>query len=265
MTTTAPRDFSTISPSARLLLALRAATTLPYARAAALRLLGADGLAEEEARLAALPGTSLRRFHHEQRFRSIDTLLTHVGAKAVVELAGGLSFRGLALVEREAVTFVDTDLPEMIETKRALIAELGTAPRVGELRLEALDATDAAALRATVDTLPPGPVAVVNEGLLMYLDVDEKRRLATSIRAALTSRPGSAWITADIYFRVPHDPRIFRDPKVVAFLAQHNVEANKFADAAEAEALFTSAGLAIREKLVPPHDVTRESWMLVPA
>lgn len=256
------RDFSTISPSARALLAMRAGTALPYARAAAEQVFGVDGLAAEEARLAELPGTPLRRFHFEARFRSIDTLLTHVGATAIVEIAGGLSFRGLAMVEAAAVTYVDTDLPAMIETKRGLIDELGTAPRVGELRLAALDAMDGAALRAIVDALPPGPFAVVNEGLLMYLDAGEKQTLLANVRAALASRPGSAWITADIYVRVAHDPKILRDPKLAGFLAQHKVEDNKFGDRAEAEALFTGAGFSIAEKLAPPYDSSRESWVL---
>jgi O-methyltransferase involved in polyketide biosynthesis len=261
----AARDFSTIGPSARSLLVMRAQTDAPFARQAAELLFGGDQLAAEIARVAALPGSELRRRHFVERTRSIDTLLAEAGANCILELAGGLSFRGLAWAQQHAGTYVDSDLPDMIATKRQLIDALAPGPLTGELRLAALEVLDAAAFAATVAAIPDGTFAIVNEGLLMYLDDSEKQRLAANIRAALALR-GGVWITADVYLRVARHPGVAADDRLKEFLAAHRVEENKFASFAAAETFFTSAGFRIERRLAPAAlvDVTRESWVLAP-
>ena len=261
---TATRDFSTISPSANSLLVMRAQTGLPFARQAAELLLGADGVAAEIARLTALAGADLRRAHFQDRYRSIDTLLAESGATRVLEIAGGLSFRGLDLAQRQPVVYLDTDLPAMAETKARIVAALDAGPLVGDLRVRALNALDAEAFHATVAEFPAGPFAIVNEGLLMYLDADEKRRLAAHIRDALIAR-GGVWITADIYLRCETNGRIGQDERLRAFLAAHKVEEQKFESRAEAEAFFTDTGLAIQRRLTRSPDAIRETWVLAPA
>lgn len=257
-----PRDFSTITPSAYSLLVMRAQAGLPFARQAAELVLGAEGIAAEIARLSAVAGAELRRRHFEERYRSIDALLADAAATRVLEIAGGLSFRGLALAQRQPVVYVDTDLPAMAETKAGLVAALDAGPLVGELRVRALEALDPAAFRAAVAELPEGEIAIVNEGLLMYLDAEEKRRLAGNIRDALVAR-GGVWITADIYLR-GRDPRIGQDDRLRAFLAAHRVEDQKFDSREAAEAFFTEAGFAIQRRHAPRDDATRESWLVAP-
>jgi O-methyltransferase involved in polyketide biosynthesis len=258
------RDYTTISPSARSLLVMRARTELPFARRAAERLLGEAAVSEEIARLSAMQGNELRLRHFEARYRSIDTLLADGGFTRVLELGGGLSFRGLALAQRAAVTYFDTDLPAMTLTKARLVGDLAEGPLVGDLRVRALDALDPDAFRDTVAELPDGPLAIVNEGLLVYLDPDEKRRLAANIRATLWAR-GGVWITADIYVRGPRDPRIERDERLAGFLAAHRVEDNKFESFEAAAAWVGDVGLAVGRRVVPAGDSTRQTWELVPA
>jgi O-methyltransferase involved in polyketide biosynthesis len=257
------RDFSTIGPSARALLVMRAQTALPFARRAAELLLGTDALDAEIARIAALDGAALRLRHFTARYTSIDALLAASGASHVLELASGLAFRGLAWAQHNAGTYVDTDLPDMIATKAQLVPELAAGSLAGVYRTCALDALDAGAMRAIVDALPPGRLAIISEGLLMYLDDAEKRRLAAHVRDALVRR-GGVWITADIYVRAPRDPRVAQDERLRAFLSAHRVEDNKFGSLAEAETLFTSEGFAITRRLAPSVDASRESWMLEP-
>jgi O-methyltransferase involved in polyketide biosynthesis len=264
------RDYSSISPSARALVAMRARTDLPFARRAGELVWGAEGLAAEHARLAALPGSDLRLMHFVQRYRDIDAALEECGATRILELGAGLSCRGLDLASRKTVTYVETDLPAITETKRDLIAALtptvsdGSQPLVGELRVRALDAMDPAAFAAAVDELPPGDIAIVNEGLLMYLGDEEKARLAANIRAALIRR-GGVWITADIYLRVPGRPELGVDDRLKSFLTSHNVDENKFADRVAAEAFFTSSGFAIRRRLSTGSHAIRETWLVEPA
>lgn len=258
---TASRDFSTISPSAHGILVMRAQTGLPFARRAAELLLGPDGVAAEMARLSAIAGAELRVRHFEERYRSIDTLLAEVGAARVLELAGGMSFRGLALAQREPVAYMDTDLPAMIEAKTQLVAALDAGPLVGTLRMRALNALEPEGFRAAVAELPPGPITIVNEGLLMYLDPDEKRRLAASIRDSLLAR-GGVWITADIYLRGAPDPRIGQDERLRAFLEAHRVEEQKFANRAAAEAFFADAGFTIERRHARSDAAIRETWIV---
>jgi O-methyltransferase involved in polyketide biosynthesis len=261
---TEARDFSTISPSAHSLLVMRAQAGLPFARQAAELLLGADGMAAEIARLTAIAGADLRRAHFEERYRSIDTLLAESGATRILEIAGGLSFRGLALALHQPVAYLDTDLPAMAETKARIVDALDAGPLVGDLRVRALNALDTDGFRAAAAELPAGPFAIVNEGLLMYLDPDEKRRLAAHIRDALTAR-GGVWITADIYLRSAADARIGQDERLRAFLAAHKVEEQKFESRAAAESFFTDTGFAIQRRLTRSPEAIRETWALAPA
>ena len=255
------RDYSTISPSARGVLALRALSPeLPYVREAAELVLGTEALAAEHARLHGLVGWEMRLWHFVERYKSLDTLLAASGMTNVVELAAGLSLRSLALAQRQAVTYLDTDLPAMIETKRQVFEQLAVGPLVGDVRLRAMNALADGELAAAVDALPAGPVAILNEGLLMYLDDAEKRRLAASVREVLARR-GGVWITADVYLKTPANmPRTAQDDRLRDFLVTHRVEENKFASFEAAEQLFTEAGFAIvrREGASP----IRQTWML---
>lgn len=254
MTAQTPRDWSTISPSAKSLLHVRAESDLPFARAAAALLGGATSREPNEP----------RRRHFELRARSIDLALDALGADRVIELASGLSFRGLARAERAGVYWLDTDLDAMAALKVDLVAQLNPPPRAGTFRIRALNALADADFAAAVGELPAGPIAVVVEGLLMYLSDSEKAQLAASIHRALVER-GGHWITADIYIRTNTTPK--RDERTQAFLERHKVEENKFASFDAAEAFFRDHAFRVvqRPSLVaddPWH--ARETWVLAP-
>ncbi|MES1179495.1 MAG: class I SAM-dependent methyltransferase [Myxococcales bacterium] len=256
------RDYSSISPSALSLLLMKAESEIPYAREAAAALWGdtapselSDALAEENAR---------RRLRHfVNRYKSLDQLLSESGCANVLELGAGLSFRGLDLARTKQTFYIDTDLPNVVALKAELIAKLPAHPSRGTLRVQALNALDADAFAATVSELPPGPVAIANEGLLVYLDEREKAQLAANVRAALLSR-GGVWLTADVYIQNPggSSPNVSYG-RSRAFLDQHRVEQNKFSDWSAAERFFTSQGLTITNKLAHAHPLhIRESWAL---
>ena len=257
------RDFSTISPSAKSLLLVKSQTSLPFARQAAELLWGAAYVEAAHRKADATPGAAQRRGHFEIRARSVDAALRELGATRVLEIAAGLSFRGLAMASREDVFYLDTDLPEMAALKADLVARLHPGPLIGTLSVRALDALDAEAFRAAVADIPPGPLAIVHEGLLMYLNDDEKARLAASVRAALLER-GGVWVTADVYVR--SDVRLSWEEHMKKFLEEHRVEENKFADFAAAEAYFEANGFTITRRVSPSSDPSRvrETWVLAP-
>lgn len=257
------RDFSTISPSARALLLVKSQTTLPYARATAELLFGTEAVAKAGSDAAASPAILGRQRHFELRARSIDEALRMRNATRVLELAAGLSMRGLATAEQDGMVYVDTDLPEMAATKAALITQLHPATLGGELRVQALDALDATAFRAMVGTIPSGMLAIVHEGLLMYLSDEEKARLASHVRTALLER-GGWWMTADVYVRGP--THVHRAAETQRFLDQHKVEENKFTSFAAAASFFEAQGFTVVAGVRSPEEPwpVRETWVLEP-
>ena len=257
------RDFSSISPSAKSLLIVKSQTSIPFAREAARLAFGAERVEAELTEMRREPITGLRLQHFESRYRSLDTLLAETGLPRVLELAAGLSFRGLDLAGRESVHYLDTDLPAISALKADLVAKLHPAALVGKLEVLALDALDPDSFRSTAARLAPGPLAIVNEGLLVYLNDGEKSRLAANIRDTLANM-GGVWLTADVYVRSPVDVRPPLSPRAQAFLDQHRVEENKFASWEAALGFFQTEGFVVRRRLAPSDDPRhiRESWVL---
>jgi O-methyltransferase involved in polyketide biosynthesis len=257
------RDFSTISPSAISLLLVRSQTSAPFARAASELLWGAEYVEQAHRNADATPGSAERRTHFELRAQSVDDALHGLGATRVLEIAAGLGFRGLAMASRGDVFYLDTDLPAIAALKADLVAKLCPGPLTGTCLVRPLDALDPEAFRSAVSEIPPGPLAIVHEGLLMYLSDAEKARLAASVRGALLER-GGAWVTADVYVR--SDTHLVRDERTQKFLDAHRVEDNKFADHRAAEAYFDANGFTIARRLPPRADPwpVRETWVLAP-
>jgi len=268
--TSQPRNYNTISPSARSLLLLKGYTPIPFAREAARLIQYPEPYTPDFS--IRQPGFWARVGHFEARYWSIDQLLTDLllaaaspGILNILELSSGFSFRGLALAAEHPVYYIDTDLPEVIDTKQQLVASLtraeqspaGTnaanpAPR-GHYELRPLNALDETAFNDIVDSFAPGPLVIVNEGLLMYLGLEEKRRLGALIRKTLLQR-GGYWITADIYLKRSQrreEPELAQGDTLRQFLEQHKVEENMFNSFEEATELFTSMGFAIDKEAQP--------------
>ena len=112
-----------------------------------------------------------------QRHVMIDRLVR--GAARVLELAAGLSRRGVSMSRDLTVDYVEVDLPPVMARKRELLARTEGGRAVLQrpnLRLEGAD----------VRALPLEPLAdagtvVVAEGLFMYLKPEEQRALWTRV------------------------------------------------------------------------------------
>jgi O-methyltransferase involved in polyketide biosynthesis len=237
------KDYDSISPSAKALLLLKGHTDIPFAKQAA-ELISRPEIYK--------PDFSSRDFmmwartaHLEMRYKSIDDLLAGLPATNILELSSGFSFRGLQTVQDNEVHYIDTDLPDVIRTKNLLIADLQKEPGdpKGTLELLPLNALDEDNFKATVARFPPGRLTIVNEGLLMYLDNEEKGKLCRIIRETLQQR-GGCWITADIY--VQSETGEFRlNDELQKFLDKHNIEKNKFESFEAAEDFFRAQGFVI--------------------
>lgn len=240
------RDYNTISPSAQALLLMKGLTDIPFAREAAQLMLAPDPYIPDYDRKE--PAFWGRLVHFENRYHSIDQLLERIDHPNILELSSGFSFRGLAAVQQQAVHYIDTDLPDLIATKQRFLHDLQQQlpPAKGILEILPLNALDEQQFTAVTSRFAAGPLTIVNEGLLMYLDHEEKSTLCSLIRKTLETR-GGYWITADIYIKRDREAEqgIGSIDELSSFFAQHRINDNMFVSFEEAAAFFREAGFEI--------------------
>lgn len=245
------RNYSSISPSARSLLLMKGYTNIPFAKQTAALMRGPEAfdLSFDEQDF----GFWIRVMHFESRYWSIDQLLKQVSNTNILELSSGYSLRGLEMCMREAVHYIDSDLPEVMATKKQLIEQLNLGEDLkGRFEMAPLNAMDAAAFKEVTGRFAKGPVTVVNEGLLMYLNKEEKKHLCGSIRELLQER-GGCWITADVYIKRTEDMQraITQSKREAAFFQEHRIEENKFESYEEARVFFEEQGLKVLKEAEP--------------
>ena len=266
---TAPsHDYSAISPSAYALLMMKGHTNIPFAREAAALLENANKGQEMFTSDFGLGSANywITVMHFESRYWSIDQLLEDQPYTNLLELSSGFSFRGLALSRRQPVFYIDTDLEAVIAGKQrfvdALTAGAGNYPGTGgptrdasgHYELQPLNVLDPAAFKKIIARFPPGPIAIVNEGLLVYLDDAEKETLCQNIHDCLLAR-GGCWITADIYLqRRDTDPIISQSESSRQWHEQHKIEEKKFNNFEEAASFFHRMGFTLDKEARPNYD-----------
>jgi O-methyltransferase involved in polyketide biosynthesis len=95
------------------------------------------------------------------------------------------------------------------------------AGKMPKLYFQAASILDGEQLNRAVANFTDGPIAIITEGLLSYLTLQEKTVAAKNVRALLASR-GGAWIVTDL-------TRVFRpDDEKAAELRQRIVTATGF-------------------------------------
>lgn len=136
----------------------------------------------------------------EARYKLIEKLLTKNKVTQVLEVASGLSSRGLDMTRHKNIEYVEVDLPEIMAQKKEIIKKIRCGHRPN-LHLEignALNLTDLKS--ATIYFNQNKQIAVVNEGLMRYFKFGEKASFAKNVHALLM-RFGGVWITSDITLR----------------------------------------------------------------
>jgi O-methyltransferase involved in polyketide biosynthesis len=126
----------------------------------------------------------------------------------VIEIAAGLSARGWRMRQRygDRITYVETDLPAMARTKRALLEQaglLGEHHRVVEL--DALATRGSRSLGAVARSLDPEQgTAIITEGLMNYLAPKAADAVWKRIAQVLRTFPQGIYLS-DVY--LTHDNR----------------------------------------------------------
>ncbi len=135
----------------------------------------------------------------EIRHRLIEHRLGELEPDRVVEIGSGLSRRGITWAADHGVDYVEVDLPHMIAEKQRRIAERAPAALRakidGRLRFAEHDVLDAAFADFLAHQLEGAarPV-VIAEGLLGYFPLDERTRIASSVRQALARVGGGSFL-----------------------------------------------------------------------
>jgi O-methyltransferase involved in polyketide biosynthesis len=249
------KDYSSISPSAKSLLLMKGYTNIPYAKETAALMQGAEifDLSFDDKDFWFW----IRVMHFESRYWSIDQLLRQVDNKNILELSSGYSFRGLDLcVKHEGIYYIDTDLPEVIDTKRGMISRLQLDKDLkGRFELQALNAMDEPAFNNLAQQFNEGPISIVNEGLLMYLNLEEKASLCRIIHQVLKQR-GGCWITADVYVKRAAEMlvQLPQSESERSFFEQHNIEDNKFDSYESARTFFAEHGFEVVSEAEPDYE-----------
>jgi O-methyltransferase involved in polyketide biosynthesis len=198
-TSTKRQDHHLISPTAKLVAHLRAETDIPYSKQI-------DELCEAGKTTEGLFGKREALVWMsamlESRYKSLSALLKREmkekGITQVLELACGIQPRGLLESSDPAVTYIETDLPEMAKEKIALVNELEpTALERQNYSILPLNILDKEQLDQVAAKFGQGKIAIINEGLLPYLSKEEKAIAAGNIHSVLKER-GGVWITPDV-------------------------------------------------------------------
>lgn len=136
-------------------------------------------------------------FELEARYKLIDKFLKESKITQVLEFASGFTSRGLNFCKQsEDFVYVELDLPKVIKEKKNILSKIaGTIPNnLFLVEGNALNKDDITKCLNKFDLSKP--VAVINQGLMRYLDFDEKRTLTKNVYDIISKNNG-VWITCD--------------------------------------------------------------------
>jgi O-methyltransferase involved in polyketide biosynthesis len=200
--------------------------------------------------LAVMKDTKLAP-QFEARHKLLDRLIGQTGIKQVLEIAAGLSTRGLDITDDDSVTYVELDLPNMMADKRKIVADLrakGKLPRRSNLFFEdgsAVEPEDF--LKAVRHFDEAKPIVVMNEGLLRYLNFDGKSTYADNVKELLR-KFGGVWITSDISLPkvvYKEDDVMAGRRKKISEITGVDVADNLFKDEEDAKLFFEGLGFTV--------------------
>jgi O-methyltransferase involved in polyketide biosynthesis len=249
-------DYQKISPTAKLVAALRRYSDIPFAPEVA-RAVDTDALIREMLHGEPLNQEVLQWMAPmmEARYKCLRSAIERSGAKQVVELASGFSFRGLAMTRDSGLKVVETDLPEVhqerVRLRESLERSAGIphSPRLVFAPANLMSDSDVEAL--TAHLAPDQKLAVVHEGLFQYLSMEEKKEAALRIKKLL-QRFGGVWLTPDFESRISPLTALWTNKQFMAigmFLmssTQRNMVSASFETDSQAMEFFTELGFKVK-------------------
>jgi len=256
-TTEIRNDHNRISPTAKITAYWRSLSDIPFSKEIA-EAVDAERTAREMLgdRIVTMGSISPSLF--EARYRSINYGLKKSRIINVMELACGLSTRGLEIVSDGGI-YVGTDLPEMHAESSPIIKALAARSGIptDNLHLQPANVLNKDEMESAAAHFEGRKFAICNEGLLPYLDKEEKAKMAENIRGLLPADDG-CWITMDVSFKAlresiaaffgPDTKKVIQPAmKKISDQTGRDLLANDFADKSEAMKFYSDLGFVIKE------------------
>jgi O-methyltransferase involved in polyketide biosynthesis len=247
-------SYEKISTTAKLVAHIRSFTDIPFTKEIA----AASGAEKDFQTLAGKSAelmTEQFAFNWEARYKTTDQIIARYHITQVLEVAAGLSPRGLEMTEDPNVVYVATDLPEILEQEKAIAESILAKMNIHRpnLHFRIANALDRESLlQAAIPFRPDKAVAIITEGLLPYFTRDEKETLAGNIRDLLKQHDG-IWITPDVgtkqllKFVSQVDGTMQQRMQNIYDATERDIEQDTFEDENDVRQFFTNAGFTIEE------------------
>jgi len=245
--------YEKISPTAKLVAYLRTFSDIPFTKEIATKS-GAEKTFHELAEESAKSMIRLAPMW-EGRYKVTNRILADHDITQVLEIAAGLSPRGLAMTENPDVVYVATDLPKILEEEKeiaeAILVKLNC--QRPNLHFLAADCFNMDSLLTAVAAFNRDrPIAVITEGLFPYFNRDEKKVLAGNIHELLGKYSG-LWITTDVHTRQSlqrmsqFDESTKKRLTRISSSTESTLESNIFEDENDMKEFFEKAGFKMEE------------------
>ncbi len=247
------KTYEKISPTAKFVAYLRTFSDIPFAKEIA-------GESNAEKVYQALAGESKASLvkvspYWEARYKATNQIIAQRGLTQVLEVAAGLSPRGLVMTENPGVVYVNTDLPQILEEEKAIIEALLARRNLQrpKLHFETANALDLnSLLKAAAVFAPDRPVAIITEGLFPYFSREEQTVLANNVHHVLTRHPG-VWIATDVNTKQHLEAGMRLDTAAqdrrarLAGSTGRDLGRNLFADENDIQVFFETAGFRVED------------------
>jgi O-methyltransferase involved in polyketide biosynthesis len=188
------KEFEKISPTAKLVAYSRTFTDIPFAKEIAIKSNAKQSFEEQTGDIRGSP-------IWEARYKVTDKIIKEHGITQVLEIASGLSPRGLSMTRNSDVVYVATDLPQILEEEKEIAQSILAQSNESRpnLHFQAVNALDMESLSKAVTFFKKDKsLAVITEGLLPYFSMEEKQTLAKNIHKIFSEYSG-CWITNEVY------------------------------------------------------------------
>lgn len=185
----------------------------------------------------------------EARHKLIDKLISKHNIPQALELAAGFTSRGLVSSTTQNINYIELDLPPASKIKKDILNNISAIPdNLNFIEGNALRKSD---FEEAATFLNKGQeVTVINEGLLRYLDFNEKAVVAQNIKYIL-ERFGGFWITSDLTLKKrltsQNDNMQMMNSKLIQ-KTQRSYDNFAFEDFEQAEQFFYKQGFKIIER-----------------
>lgn len=204
-------EHSKISPTAKVVAYWRQFSDVPFARDVA-KLVHAEDTMRAFLKNTDVSIESMSWFAPmiEARYKSMVNAIQRQNIKQVLELASGVSLRGLAMTSDPEMIYVETDLPGMSAEKKAIVQKIREQRNILERSNLFFREVNVLNLSELEEAMTPfskdKPVAIIHEGLFQYLSFEEKSLTANHIHSVL-NKFGGVWMTPDLNTKEDIDKR----------------------------------------------------------